>query len=158
MSDEVPDPETGALESLLFPLSRETFLSDYWTKQCCVVSARDSGAYRALYSPEGAEPLLGLIAFGPTDSWRVVRSEEGRTVAFPPPESAPAGIHYFYDAFSQGYTLTVDTVHRRWGSIATFCSRLLSRPPGKCAQHHAGRHAGRHKVGRVLFICTYDLI
>jgi hypothetical protein len=112
------------LDTLICPLSAEIFFRDYWTRKCCFISGRDPGAWNKLFSIEDVEPLLGMAGLGPQNSYRVVKSEQGRTVRFEPPDDGKAGIHYFYNAFSRGYTITVDAVHTRWRAIATLCSNL----------------------------------
>jgi ribosomal protein L16 Arg81 hydroxylase len=122
------------LDTILWPLTREIFFREYWTRKCCVVSGRDPGAYNRLFSAANVEPLLSLTGLGPQNTYRVVKSEQGRTVSFEPPDGGSAGIHYFYRAFSQGYTIVVDTVHTRWGAIAALCSSLQAEfdHPAEC--------------------------
>jgi len=115
------------LGKLLRPVEPPSFFRDYWEKSPCVIPRGNRKYYSDLFSIGDVDSLISLTSPAPSESdLSVVRTEGGELSSraiLRTPDGIP-DIYFLYKAYDEGYTLIVNGLHRRWGPIATLCSKL----------------------------------
>jgi ribosomal protein L16 Arg81 hydroxylase len=128
-SGHPPEKTGGALGQLLAPLSRETFLHEYWEKAPCFVERGDTELFKRFDLPfiQDIDSLISLTHPRPArNEVRLVKTENSLLTDRPVSENADgtADIYSVYRAYNEGFTIIINSVDRRWRQIADLCRGL----------------------------------
>ena len=141
MSAPVVGPRTSdhGLAWLLRPVTPEEFLGSFWERRPLHVR-RDHPAYYCslpgLLDVDGLITTTELVGRGRTPSGRVVRtSPDGRVTdrEFRRNADGTPDVHDIYRCYDGGYTIVLNSVHRRSPAVAAVCRALetdLQHPVG----------------------------
>lgn len=114
------------LARILAPFSCETFNADFFECQPLHVVRSEPEWYSELVQPAHVDEILQLTASRQSDDFRIVRSR-GRSVESFNVQTDERGVPTIGSlsaAYQDGYTIVVNGIDRRWGSISRFAAAL----------------------------------
>jgi ribosomal protein L16 Arg81 hydroxylase len=110
-------------EKIIYPISLDTFISDYWEKKPLIISREIPTYYQELFSKQALDSVLFFTTPKPPQL-RVIKNQQE---VFPDryiKQDGQLNLNQLYKLYDEGNTLVVNGLHQLWLPLTILCRNL----------------------------------